>query len=75
MIDYAIAIELLTEFQLIVDSMEQPRVRPSDNQEQKKYFSGKKRQHTFKNQFVTLPEGKDIVDVEVGEEGPTSDIS
>lgn len=75
MIHYAIAIELLTEFQLIVDSMEQPRVRPSDNQEQKKYFSGKNRQHTFKNQFVTLPEGKDIVDVEVGEEGPTSDIS
>ncbi|AUB36902.1 Harbinger transposase-derived nuclease domain [Nostoc flagelliforme CCNUN1] len=73
--DYAIAIELLTEFQLIVDSMEQPRARPSDNQEQKKYFSGKKRQHTFKNQFVTLPEGKDIVDVEVGEKGPTSDIN
>ena len=55
--------------------MEQPRARPLDNQEQKKYFSGKKRQHTFKNQFVTLPEGKDIVDVEVGEKGPTSDIS
>ena len=73
--DYAIAIELLKEFQLIVDSMEQPRERPSDNQEQKDYFSGKKKQHTFKNQFVTLPEGKDIVDVEVGERGPTSDIS
>jgi len=55
--------------------MEQPRERPSDNQEQKEYFSGKKRQHTFKNQFVTLPEGKDIVDVEVGEKSPNSDIS
>ncbi|MHC5728378.1 MAG: transposase [Nostoc sp.] len=73
--DYAIAIELLKEFKLIVDSMEQPRERPSDNQEQKEYFSGKKKQHTFKNQFITLPEGKDIVDVEVGEKGPTSDIS
>jgi DDE superfamily endonuclease/Helix-turn-helix of DDE superfamily endonuclease len=73
--DYAIAMEILTEFQLIVDSMEQPRERPSDNEEQKEYFSGKKKQHTFKNQFITLPEGKDIVDVEVGKKGPTSDIS
>ncbi|KOP23052.1 hypothetical protein AMR41_28190 [Hapalosiphon sp. MRB220] len=29
--DYALALELLTEFQLIVDSMEQPRERTSDN--------------------------------------------
>ncbi|MEO3706790.1 hypothetical protein AAFM79_20090 [Trichormus azollae HNT15244] len=36
--DYAIAIELLTEFHLIVDSIEQLRARRSDNQEQKKYF-------------------------------------
>jgi len=73
--DYAIARELLKEFQLIVDSMEQPRSRPSDNQEQQECFSGKKKQHTFKNQVITLPEGKDIVDVEVGQKGPTSDIS
>jgi hypothetical protein len=73
--DYGMAIELLTEFHLIVDSMEQPGGRPSDNQEQKRYFSGKKKQHRFKNQFVILPEGKDIVDVEVGQKGPTSDIS
>ncbi|WP_166481986.1 transposase family protein [Scytonema sp. UIC 10036] len=71
----AITKELLKEFQLIVDSMEQPRERPSDNQEQKEYFSGKKKQHTFKNQFIILPEGKDIVDVEVGEKGPKSDIN
>ncbi|WP_187289588.1 hypothetical protein [Trichormus azollae] len=41
----------------------------------KEYFPGKNKQHRFKNQFVNLPEGKDIVDVEVGEKGPTSDIS
>jgi len=29
----------------------------------------------LKNQFITLPEGKDIVDVEVGAKGPTSDIN
>jgi len=73
--DYAIALELLAEFQLIVDSSEQPRERPSNQKEQKEYFSGKKKQHTFKNQFVTLPLGKDIVDVEVGKKGPKSDIS
>ncbi|WP_238360628.1 HARBI1 family protein [Iningainema tapete] len=65
----------MTEFQLIVDSMEQPRERPSDQKEQKEYFSGKKKQHTFKNQFIILPSGKDIVDVEVGKKGPQSDIS
>jgi hypothetical protein len=55
---------------------EQPGVRPSNNQAQKSIFqvTGKKKEHTFKNQFVILPEGKDIVDVEVGEKGPNSDI-
>lgn len=67
--------ELLTEFRLIVDSAEQPRERPAEHKEQKEYFSGKKKQHTFKNQFITLPEGKDIVDVAVGKKGPKSDIS
>lgn len=38
--DYAIAMELLKEFKLIVDSMEQPRERPSDNQDINEYFSG-----------------------------------
>ncbi len=72
--DYAIALELLTEFKLIVDSSEQPRSRPSDNQAQKEYFSGKKKQHTFKNKLITLPKGKDIIDVEVAKKGPSSDI-
>ncbi|AUB41807.1 Transposase, Helix-turn-helix domain [Nostoc flagelliforme CCNUN1] len=36
--DYAIAIELLTEFQLIVDSMEQPRARPSEIRSKKVFF-------------------------------------
>jgi hypothetical protein len=47
----------------------------TNNQEQQKYFSGKKRQHTFKSQFITLPKGKDVVDVKIGERGPVSDIS
>ena len=43
--------------------------------EQKKFFSGKKKQHTFKNQFIILPKADDIVDVIVGLPGPVSDIN
>jgi DDE superfamily endonuclease/Helix-turn-helix of DDE superfamily endonuclease len=67
--------QMLTEHELIVDSWEQPRERPEDNQEQKKYYSGKKKEHTFKGQVVTLPLGKDIVDLSVGQQGKASDIS
>lgn len=73
--DYAMVQEWLTQFQLIVDSFEQARERPSDNDEQRLYFSGKKQQHTFKSQIISLPQGRDIVDAVVGETGPTSDIS
>ncbi|BAY30949.1 hypothetical protein NIES2107_27970 [Nostoc carneum NIES-2107] len=80
----------MTNFQLLVDSLEQhasplnggnPRTRlapidrPSDNEEQKKFYSGKKKQHTLKSQLVCLPNGKDIIDVVVGFPGPTSDIN
>ncbi len=73
--DYAIAQELLQDFELIVDSFEQAIERPEDNDEQKRYYSGKKKYHSFKNQVVTMPKGGDIVDVMVGKPGPTSDIS
>ena len=67
--------ESLTEYELIVDSWEQARERPGDNQIQKEYYSGKKKQHTFKGQVIGLPLGKDIVDVEVGKKGKASDIN
>ena len=67
--------ESLTEHELIVDSWEQARERPGDNQIQKEYYSGKKKQHTFKGQVIGLPLGKDIVDVEVGKKGKASDIN
>ncbi len=67
--------QLLTSYELLVDSAEQARERPKDYQEQKKFFSGKKQRHTFKNQFVSLPKGKDIVDVVVGERGPEADVN
>jgi hypothetical protein len=53
----------------------QPRERPGEYKEQKKYYSGKKKSHTFKNQITVLPDGQDIVDVIAGEPGPKSDIS
>ncbi len=66
---------LLTEEILLVDSTEQARERPSDYEEQKKFFSGKKKKHTFKNQIISLPLGKDIVDAVIGERGPAADIN
>jgi DDE superfamily endonuclease/Helix-turn-helix of DDE superfamily endonuclease len=73
--DLMIVQEILTSFKLLVDSVEQPRDRPSDNEEQKKFFSGKKKQHTIKNQIICLPKAKDIVDVKVGFPVPTADIN
>ncbi len=67
--------QLLTSYELLVDSAEQPRERPKYYQEQKKFFSGKKQNHTFKNQFISLPKGTDIVDVVVGERGPEADVN
>lgn len=67
--------ELLTNFRLLADSLEQPIYRNSDQKEQQKYFSGKKRQHTLKSLMIGMPEGKDIVEVEVGVPGTTADIN
>ena len=60
---------------MLVDSFEQARQRPEDNEEQKKYFSEKKKQHTFKNQVIGFPKGEEIVDILVGERGPEADIN
>lgn len=73
--DYETVKEILTEFDLIVDSCEQPRERPGDYEEQKKFYSGKKKNHTLKNQVIVLPNGKDIVDVTAGAPGQKSDIN
>ncbi len=67
--------EILTELELIVDSTEQTRERPGEYEEQKKYYSGKKKNHTFKNQIITTPNGREIVDVIGGEREPESDVN
>ncbi len=73
--DNEIITELLTEYELIVDSWEQPRERPSGQEDQKKYYSGKKKNHTLKNPIIVLPSGIDIVDVIPGNPGTKSDIN
>ena len=67
--------EILTQYELTVDSTEQPIERPGTYEEQKKVFSGKKKNHTLKNQFIVLPLGEDLVDITVGDPGPKSDIN
>ncbi len=73
--DFEVVKEILTQYQLTVDSYEQARERPVDDDEQKKYYSGKESDHTFKSQIIILPDGRDIVDVVAGEPGPKSDIT
>ncbi|WP_144031398.1 transposase family protein [Trichormus azollae] len=59
----------------MIDSGEKAIERLGDYQERKKYYSGKKKVHTLKNQFIVLPGGEDIVDIYIGELGNISDIS
>lgn len=58
---------------LPVDAWEQPIHRPLKSDKQQQYYSGKKKQHTRKNQVIVLPKGIDIVDVEIGVEGRRND--
>ena len=58
---------------IIVDSFETPIPRPSDNDRQKRVYSGKKKRHTLKTQILTDQRGK-ILDVSSGHRGPKSDV-
>ncbi len=74
-LDYEVVKEILTEYELTVDSYEQARERPGDNNKQEEYYSGKRSNHTFKSQIIILPDGRDIVDIVAGVPGPKSDIT
>jgi hypothetical protein len=63
-----------TEMELIVDSYQQPIQRPSDRQEEPKYYSIYKAGHTRKNQVTVTPNGGEIVDGVIGYPGPTNDL-
>jgi CDP-diacylglycerol pyrophosphatase len=60
--------KIITEYQLIVDSAEQPTARPVDYESQKNTTLVRKDAYS-ENQFIVLPLGQDIVDVTVGELG------
>ena len=58
---------------IIVDSFETPIPRPSDNDRQKRIYSGKKKRHTLKTQIITDQQGT-ILDVNSGHRGPKADV-
>ena len=68
-------LEELTTQELVVDSTEQVIERPTEHREQRRTYSGKKKNFTFKNQLIVSSECLDIIDVEVGWSGRVSDIS
>jgi hypothetical protein len=57
---------------IIVDSFETPIPRPSQDEAQRRLYSGKKKRHTLKSQIVTDASGE-ILEVTLGERGPMSD--
>ena len=67
--------DILCARELIVDSTEGPIERPLDKENQEEFYSGYKRIHSMKNQFIILPDGEDIVDTLIGNPRPTSDIN
>jgi DDE superfamily endonuclease len=58
---------------IIVDSFETPIPRPSNNDRQKRVYSGKKKRHTLKTQIITDQKGR-ILDVSSGHRGPKADV-
>lgn len=57
---------------VLIDSFETPIPRPSDNETQRRLYSGKKKRHTLKSQVVTDGAGE-ILEVVGGYRGPMSD--
>lgn len=57
----------------IVDATERPIQRPKDNQTQEHYYSGKKKDHTIKNQVIVSSRGNKILAVSNLVEGKLHD--
>jgi len=66
--DYEIVQEILTEYELIVDSSEQPRERPAEYKQQQNITLAR-RKNPFKKSNTVLPDGQDV-DVIGGVPGP-----
>jgi hypothetical protein len=55
--------EVLAEcetLEFIIDGTERRRQRPKDNEQQKTYYSGKKRTHTYKNNAIVHPDSRRV---------------
>jgi hypothetical protein len=65
----------IPQLAVVIDSFEQKVQRPPDHDEQKRFYSGKKKQHTLKSQVAVDEETGRIVDVSDSVPGPTPDIS
>lgn len=57
----------------LIDATERPINRPKDGGKQKKYYSGKKKRHTVKNQILVSPKTKKILHVSKTVEGKRHD--
>ncbi len=69
----AMLLSFLEEIELLVDTTEQARERPLPYLEQKQFYSGKQKAHTFKNSLISCSVGEDIIDVVIGARGPEAD--
>ncbi len=58
---------------VIIDSFETPIRRPSNNERQKRYYSGNKKRHTLKTQIATDHKGE-VLCVGTPHRGPQADI-
>lgn len=63
------------ELAVLIDSFEQRVQRPQERQEADEYYSGKKKQHTLKNQVAVNEYTGEIVDVAESVRGPTHDMT
>lgn len=59
--------------EIIIDASERPVRRPKNPDDQKKYYSGKKKRHTVKNQLIVHPKKRKILAVSKTVEGKLHD--
>lgn len=57
---------------VLIDSFETAIPRPSNQERQKRVYSGKKKRHTLKTQIITDATGE-VLDVDAGHRGPAAD--
>jgi hypothetical protein len=67
-------LEAMPDIMVVIDSFEQKVQRPLDEEERKRYYSGKKKQHTLKSQVAVDEVTGMVVDISDSVPGPTADI-